>query len=65
MSHKFKLGQQVKRLLPVASNDKTGFGEIAEVVRLMPEDQSGEVSYRIRSGQAERAVREDEIEEIA
>ncbi|GEP10626.1 hypothetical protein [Methylobacterium gnaphalii] len=65
MSHKFKLGQQVKRLGPIPSNDKTGFGEIAEVVRLMPADASGEVSYRIRSGAAERAVREDEIEAAA
>ncbi|MCE4222297.1 hypothetical protein HCU64_00905 [Methylobacterium sp. C25] len=65
MSHKYKLGQRVKRLGPTPTNDKTGFGEIAEIVRLMPADASGEVSYRIRSGVAERAVREDEIEEAA
>ncbi len=64
-SHKFKLGQRVKRVIPVGVNDKTGFGEFAEIVRLMPEDQTGEVSYRIRSGEAERAVREDEIEPAA
>ncbi|GJE29096.1 hypothetical protein [Methylobacterium organophilum] len=62
MSHKFKLGQRVKRLRPVSLADKTGFADVAEIVRLMPADQSGEVSYRIRSGFAERAVREDEIE---
>jgi hypothetical protein len=34
---------------------------IYEVVRLMPADQTGEVSYRIKSGATERAVRESEI----
>lgn len=63
MSYKFKLGQRVKRLGPTSANAKTGFGDVAEIVRLMPADQTGEVSYRIRSGFAERAVREDEIEE--
>jgi hypothetical protein len=61
--HKFKLGQRVKRTRPSFSDDKAGFGDTSEIVRLMPADQTGEVSYRIRSGFAERAVREDEITE--
>jgi hypothetical protein len=36
--------------------------DLYEVTRLMPADETGEVSYRIRSPQAgERAVRESEI----
>ena len=61
MAHKFKIGQRVKRTRSAFGNDRTG-GEVSEIVRLMPADQSGEVSYRIRAGFAERAVREDEIE---
>lgn len=64
MAHKFKVGQRVKRTRSAFGNDKTGSGEVSEVVRLMPADQTGEVSYRIRSGFAERAVREDEIEAV-
>ena len=61
MSHKFKIGQRVRRTRPSLVDDKSSFGEVSEVVRLMPADQTGEPSYRIRSGFAERAVREDEI----
>lgn len=61
MPHKFKVGQRVKRTRPAFADDKAGFGDVSEIVRLMPADQTGEVSYRIRSGFAERAVREDEI----
>jgi hypothetical protein len=35
--------------------------DVYEVTRLMPADQSGEVSYRIKSSGGERAVRESEI----
>jgi len=44
-------------------NSRTGSGSY-EVVRLMPADQTGEPSYRIKSGLNERAVRESEITEI-
>jgi hypothetical protein len=40
---------------------RTSSAGVYEVVRLMPADQTGEVSYRIRSGTTERAVRESEI----
>ena len=68
MSHQFKIGQQVRRArLPDTRrvDARSGFGEVAEVVRLMPADDTGAVSYRIRSGMAERAVREDEIVAVA
>ena len=62
MSHKFKVGQRVRRVRASFADDKSGSGgDVSEVVRLMPADQTGEPSYRIRSGFAERAVREDEI----
>jgi hypothetical protein len=43
------------------SDARAGSAGIYEVVRLMPADQTGELSYRIRSGAFERAVRESEI----
>lgn len=61
MAHKFKIGQRVRLARTTSASVRTGFGEVGEVVRLMPADVSGEVSYRVRSGFAERVVREDEI----
>lgn len=61
MFHKYKIRQMV-RLAPVPISDSRANGSgIYEVVRLMPADEIGEVSYRIRSGATERAVRESEI----
>jgi len=40
---------------------RTSASSIYEVVRQMPADQTGELSYRIKSGTVERAVRESEI----
>jgi hypothetical protein len=45
---------------PISDSRATGSG-IYEVTRLMPADKTGEVSYRIKSGVTERAVRESEI----
>ena len=61
MSHKFKVRQMVRLAQPGFSDNRTGSGNVYEVVRLMPADQTGEVSYRIKSGMIERAVREGEI----
>ena len=61
MSHKFKLGQRVRRAQIGYSDDKASSGDVSEIVRLMPADQTGEPSYRIRSGFGERAVRESEL----
>ena len=41
MSHKFKIGQRVSRARVGLPMDK-GVGEVFEVLRLMPEDQTGE-----------------------
>ena len=61
MSHKFKVRQMVRLAQPGFSDNRTGSGNVYEVVRLMPAAQTGEVSYRIKSGLIERAVREGEI----
>ncbi|MDP4002040.1 hypothetical protein [Methylobacterium sp. NEAU K] len=60
MSHKFKIGQRVCRARIGLPDDK-GTGEVFEVLRLMPEDQTGEPSYRIRTEGGERAIRESEL----
>jgi hypothetical protein len=46
---------------PGSSDTRTSGVSVYEVVRLMPADQTGELSYRIKSGAIERAVRESEI----
>lgn len=43
------------------SDARAGAASLYEVTRLMPADQTGEFSYRIKSGTIERAVRESEI----
>lgn len=60
MSHKFKVRQMVRLARASYSDGKTASGTY-EIVRLMPADQTGEPSYRIKSGTTERAVRESEI----
>lgn len=62
MSHKFHVRQLVRLTRQGFADDRAGSGGIYEVTRLMPADQTGEVSYRIKSaGAGERAVRESEI----
>ena len=46
---------------PSLSPNRTSSSGLYEVTPLMPADQSGEVSYRIKSAAGERAVREGEI----
>jgi hypothetical protein len=61
MSYKYKIRQMVRLVrVPISDSRASGSG-IYEVVRLMPADETGEVSYRIKSGATERAVRESEI----
>jgi hypothetical protein len=64
MSHKFKVRQNVRLTHQGFSDARTTGSSIYEVVRLMPADQTGELSYRIKSGAVERAVRESEIRSI-
>ncbi|PVE21479.1 hypothetical protein DC522_26410 [Microvirga sp. KLBC 81] len=61
MSHKFKIKQMVRLKQPGISDNWINSAGVYEVIRLMPADQTGELSYRIRSGMTERAVRESEI----
>lgn len=60
MTHKFKIGQRVCRPRPGGPGD-VGEAEVFEVLRLMPEDQTGEPSYRIRTKTGERAIREGDL----
>jgi hypothetical protein len=60
MPHKFKLGQIVRLQASFAAL-RSGSADIYEVIRLMPADQSGEYSYRVKSAGAERAARESEL----
>ncbi len=64
MSHKFKVRQMVRLNQAGFSDARMSSGGVYEVVRLMPADQTGEVSYRIKSGVGERAVRESEIRSV-
>jgi len=61
MSHKFKVKQMVRLAQQGFSDSRINATNVYEVVRLMPADQTGELSYRIKSGTIERAVRESEI----
>ena len=61
MLHKYKIRQMVRLVgAPISDSRASGSG-IYEVLHLMPADETGEVSYRIKSGATERAVRESEI----
>ena len=61
MTHKFKVRQMVRLAQPGFSDTRMNAGNVYEVVRLMPADQTGEVSDRIKSGMTEKAGREGEI----
>jgi hypothetical protein len=60
MAHKFKIGERVCRPQLGLPGDR-GAGEVFEVLRLMPADQTGEPSYRIRTQGGERAIRESDL----
>ncbi|MGT2478801.1 hypothetical protein ACU4GR_07870 (plasmid) [Methylobacterium oryzae CBMB20] len=62
MSHKFKVGQSVRQLGTTYTGNKSSVVDgLFEVVRLMPDDRSGEPCYRIKSEACERAAREGEL----
>jgi hypothetical protein len=61
MSHKYHIRQLVRLRRPDLSENRTNPNGIYEVTRLMPADETGEFSYRVKSGSGERAVRESEI----
>ncbi len=61
MSHKYQIRQMVRLVRASLSDSRASGTGVYEVVRLMPADEIGEVSYRVRSATTERAVRESEI----
>jgi hypothetical protein len=61
MLHTYKIRQMVRLVRAPISDSRASGGGIYEVTRLMPADETGKVSYRIKSGVTERAVRESEI----
>jgi hypothetical protein len=61
MSHKFKVGQSVRELGTSYAGKQTIIDGRFEVGRLMPDDRSGEPTYRIKSASGERAVREADL----
>jgi hypothetical protein len=62
LSHKYHVRQMVRLIHPGYSDSRTSSSGAYEVTRLMPADQTGEFSYRIKSSTSgERAVRESEI----
>jgi hypothetical protein len=62
MSHKFKIRQRVRLARPGFSDGRSSGAGVYKVVRLLPADQTGEPSYRVKSADGERAVQEREIE---
>lgn len=63
-AHKFRPQQLVRLKRPSLPGWRTNESTVFEITRLMPADETGEVSYRIRengAGGGERAVRESEI----
>ncbi len=61
MSHKFKIGEHVRQLGISYAGNKSVVDGLFEIIRLTPDDWSGEPTYRIRSSGGERAVREGEL----
>ncbi|MBM1174412.1 hypothetical protein [Microvirga arabica] len=59
MSYKFKVRQPIRPKQPGFSGAQNNSASVNEVVRLVPADQIGEVSYRIKS--AAFGVRGSEI----
>jgi hypothetical protein len=60
-TYKYQLRQIVRLLRPPIATKGLAAPTDYEIVRLMPADANGEISYRIKSGSAELAVREHEI----
>jgi hypothetical protein len=61
MAHKYRLNQMVRLVKAPRWDFISNGGDLYEVIRLLPADASGEVSYRVRVGNTERAVRDSEI----
>ena len=64
MPHKFELGQIVRLNKPAVSKEKASLDGAYTIIRLMPEDQSGDVHYRLKSSAGERVKRESGLEAV-
>ena len=60
MTHIYSLGQAV-RLTSVDLTNRVSPSGTYEITRLMPEDQAGVFSYRLKSATGERVARESEL----
>ena len=60
MTHIFRLGQAV-RLTSVDLTNRVSPTGTYEITRLMPEDGTGMLSYRLKSETGERVARESEL----
>ncbi len=49
MTHKYKLNQLIRLSNPSAAKGHLDSTGIFEITRLMPADQTGQVSYRVKS----------------
>ena len=66
MSHKYQVRQLVRLANPCSYKGRPNSTGVFEVTCLMPADQTGELSYRIKSSlSGERAVCEWEIAGLA
>ncbi len=64
MTHKYQVRQLVRLANPCSYKGRSNSTGVFEVTCLMPADQTGQLSYRIKSSQSgERAVCEWEIAE--
>jgi hypothetical protein len=61
LSHKFKVGQHVRQSNGGYVYAKSVDGDLFEIVRLLPEDRTGEPSYRVKSAAGERAMQEGDL----
>ena len=61
MPHHFRVGQRVRLLRLDSNGESMPSVDTFEIVRLSPEDRTGEFHYRIKSVAGEKAGGESEI----
>ena len=60
LAHEFRLNQLV-RFSSATHLSQLSTDGVYEIIRLMPEDRAGDVSYRLKSPAGERVARESEL----
>ncbi len=63
MSHKFSLNQRVK-LLSETSIQKPSPDGLYDIIRLLPQSQDGQYTYRLKSSAGERIASESTLTSI-